>query len=101
MNKLHYVSLVCFIFMLSLAPLLFIGGVLANLLFGLKFPVILAVSSDTMSEKDSLSFYSAYVFYRGVAHRQLPALTGLLAFSFFCSLQLVRMSCSRLSWSES
>lgn len=52
MNKLHYVSLVCFIFMLSLATLLFIGGVLANTLFDLKFPVILAVGSDTTPEKD-------------------------------------------------
>lgn len=52
MNKLHYVSLVFFIFMLSLATLLFIGVVLANILFDLKFPVTLDVSSDTVSEKD-------------------------------------------------
>lgn len=31
----------------------FIGVVLANILFDFKFPVILAVSSDTMPEKDS------------------------------------------------
>lgn len=38
--------------MLSLATLLFIGGVLTNTLFDLKFPVIWAVGSDTAPEKD-------------------------------------------------
>lgn len=52
MNKLHCVPLVFFIFMLSLGILLFIGVILANILFDLKSPVMLAVSSDTTPGKD-------------------------------------------------
>lgn len=38
--------------MRGMATLLFIVVVLANTVFDLKFPVILAVGSDTASEKD-------------------------------------------------
>ena len=64
MNKLHYAPLVLFIFMLSLAVLLFIAVILANTLFDLKSPLTLAVSSDTKSGR-ALRFYSACIFTKG------------------------------------
>lgn len=64
MNKLHYAPLVRFFFMLSLAVLLFIAVILANTLFDLKSPLMLAFSSDTVSGKGIQVLQSLY-FYMG------------------------------------
>lgn len=70
MNKLHYAPLVLFVFMLSLAVLLFIAVILANTLFDLKSPLTLAVISDTKSGK-GIKVLQCLYFYKGLAYRRL------------------------------